>query len=119
MDSYDEIHDALQDVTNNPDEPVADDDDAQFPAQDKKPALLNPQEAGWSEPVPFTYDRFAIKDFTDWAGIAPRYEWKEEYGEVGPRNVELERQLFNAEFVPRAGERFNEWVLQVSLTIFL
>jgi ATP-dependent RNA helicase DDX3X len=107
MESYDDVHDALRDVTNNPDEFVAEDDDAQSPGGIKEP-VRGPREVGWTEPVPFSYESFQDKNFTKWDGMAPRYEWKDEYGDIGPHNEELEKQLFNDEFMPRAGLRFNE-----------
>ncbi|EPS26837.1 hypothetical protein PDE_01776 [Penicillium oxalicum 114-2] len=39
-----------------------------------------------------------------WGGNAARYEWKDEYGDVGPRNEELERELFHDEHIPRPGD---------------
>lgn len=109
MDSWGEVDDALQDVTNKPDEPVADnhDNDEQAPAEVDKP-VRNPREAGWTEPVPFRYESWNNKDYTGWASAAARYEWKDEYGDVGPRNEELEKQLFGGEFMSRAGHRFEE-----------
>jgi ATP-dependent RNA helicase DDX3X len=101
MESFDDVHDALRDVINNPPELTADDDDGKKPAQD-------PRVAGWTEPTPFSYDNYQNKEFTDWAGMAARYEWNDEYGDVGPRNEELEKQLFNLEFMSRAGVRFDE-----------
>lgn len=113
MESYDDVDDALRDVTNNPPEPVADDNGVQTSGDaqtlgDSEKSALNPRQHGWTEPTPFSYDSFQNKEFTDWAGMAARYEWNDEYGDVGPRNEELEKQLFNQEFMPRAGVRFNE-----------
>lgn len=62
---------------------------------------------GWTEPVAFEYQQYNDKDFTEWAGNATRYEWKDEYGDVGPRNEELEKQLFQAEYLARAGQRLD------------
>lgn len=107
MDSYDDVIDALRDVTNNPDEIPAEDDNAQSPGDNEK-SDVGPHEAGWTEPVPYSYDSFNDGTFADWDGMAPRYEWKDEYGDIGPRNEELEKQLFNDEFMPRAGLRFDE-----------
>ena len=101
MESFDEVHDALRDVINNPPESTTA-DDGKKPAQD-------PRVAGWAEPIPFSYDNYQNKEFTDWAGMGARYEWNDEYGDVGPRNEELEKQLFNLEFMSRAGVRFDEY----------
>ncbi|OOQ85086.1 ATP-dependent RNA helicase DED1 [Penicillium brasilianum] len=109
MDSWGEVDDALRDVTNDPDELAADSHDDNEQASDKehKPPR-NPREAGWSEPVPFHYENFTNKDSTDWASTAARYEWKDEYGDIGPRNEDLETQLFGEDYKCRVGVRFEE-----------
>jgi hypothetical protein len=67
------------------------------------------REKGWTEPVPFEYAELAnSKDHRDWAGIAVRYEWKDEYGDVGPAVPELEEQLFRGELIARAGAKLDE-----------
>lgn len=67
------------------------------------------REKGWTEPVPFEYAELANnKDHRDWAGIAVRYEWKDEYGDVGPAVPELEDQLFRGELIARAGAKLDE-----------
>jgi ATP-dependent RNA helicase DDX3X len=43
-----------------------------------------------------------------WAHLAAKYEWKDEYGDVGPEIPELEKQLFGNEYITRQGENFNE-----------
>lgn len=108
MESYDDVQDALRDVTNNPEEFVTEDENAQSPPDDNEKSYLGPREAGWTDPVPYGYDSYADRDFADWDGMAPRYEWNDEYGDIGPRNEDLEKQLFNDEFMPRAGLRFDE-----------
>lgn len=72
------------------------------------------REKGWTEPVPFEYAELAnSKDHRDWAGIATRYEWKDEYGDVGPAVPELEEQLFRGELIARAGAKLDEYVTQI------
>lgn len=67
------------------------------------------REKGWTEPVPFEYAELANnKDHRDWAGIAVRYEWKDEYGDVGPAVPELEDQLFRGELIARAGAKLDQ-----------
>lgn len=66
------------------------------------------REKGWTEPVPFEYAQLSGKDHTDWAGVAARYEWNDEFGEVGPPNVELEDQLFRGSFITRAGDKLEK-----------
>jgi ATP-dependent RNA helicase DDX3X len=70
----------------------------------------DPEEAGrlgWTNPVPFDYGN-PDKDSRDWAGIADRYEWDPEFGEVGPPNEELEQQLFRGNLIQRVGDRLDE-----------
>lgn len=43
----------------------------------------------------------------DWANKAPVYEWKDEYGDVGPRFEDLEKQLFGYENHVRQGIQFD------------
>lgn len=64
----------------------------------------------WTAPVAFDYQGFNEAGFTEWAGNAARYEWKDEYGDVGPRNEELEKQLFQVDYISRAGHRLDRYV---------
>ncbi|CAG8898838.1 unnamed protein product [Penicillium egyptiacum] len=67
------------------------------------------RDKGWTDPVPFEYAELAnSKDHLDWAGVAVRYEWKDEYGDVGPAVPELEDQLFHGELIARAGAKLDE-----------
>lgn len=43
------------------------------------------------------------EDGPEWAGIAAKYEWKAEYGDVGPPNPELEKMLFQSDLINRTG----------------
>lgn len=65
---------------------------------------------GWSERVPFTYADYTSTEFSEWAGSAKRYEWSDEYGDVGPKNEELEKQLFNVENMTHAGLKLDRYV---------
>lgn len=73
-----------------------------------------PSSLGWAAPTPFDYEGFADKNHSDWFGVAARYEWhkdwSDEFGEIGPRNEELEEQLFQSNYIQRAGARLNEYV---------
>lgn len=75
------------------------------------------REKGWAEPQEFDYNAYnasgkaagaveLVKD--DWAHNAEKYEWKEEYGEVGPQSQALEDQLFRSDFINRRGVKFDE-----------
>lgn len=71
-------------------------------------ALQIAREKGWTDRVPFEYAELGNKEHRDWAGIAVRYEWKDDYGDVGPPVPELEAQLFHSDLITRAGDKFNE-----------
>lgn len=52
----------------------------------------------------------AAADLPKWAGNAAKYEWRDEYGDVGPEIPELEEMLFRSEFINRTGLKINKWV---------
>jgi ATP-dependent RNA helicase DDX3X len=80
----------------------------------------NPQEAGWVEKQAYDYETYnkSSKELfdeglapgglgaQDWASNAAKYEWDEEYGDVGPAFPELELQLFGSEHRMRTGIEF-------------
>jgi ATP-dependent RNA helicase DDX3X len=43
-----------------------------------------------------------------WSHDVARYEWKEDYGDVGPRIESLENELFRGEFLNRAGSKLEK-----------
>ena len=45
---------------------------------------------------------------TTWSHDAAKYEWKEEYGDVGPRDEKLEKDLFRGEHINRAGNKLTK-----------
>lgn len=83
------------------------------------------REKGWVEPEKYDYAKYTAQPVRAvgegastetnafgsdlvWASDARRYEWKEEYGDVGPEDKELEQQLFRGEFINRAGIKFDK-----------
>jgi len=42
-----------------------------------------------------------------WASNAVKYEWNDEYGDVGPAHPVLEKQLFKDRFIARAGKKLD------------
>ncbi|KAI9374089.1 P-loop containing nucleoside triphosphate hydrolase protein [Aspergillus egyptiacus] len=109
VDSFDAsaMKDALTDVTNS---------------QNTKnlEASNIAREKGWVEPEGYDYQKYTagqpvekpVEDFEQaqqeealpqWAANAAKYEWNDEYGDVGPENPALEEQLFRNEFINRAG----------------
>jgi len=99
---------ALDDTTNAP--------SASGPTKNQEAHDLA-REKGWVDPQPYNYEAAAAGpnatvagdgDVSDssvpqWAHNAARYEWLEEYGDVGPKVPELENQLFRSEFLNRHG----------------
>jgi ATP-dependent RNA helicase DDX3X len=98
--------------------------DVTYPPPNGNGALSHQQlrDAGWVERQAFNYDHLMAKpseaappaaatdgnQAPDWAHNAAKYEWSEEYGDVGPKIPQLEDQLFRSEFLNRAGVKFNE-----------
>ena len=67
------------------------------------------RDRGWVEPQALDYTAYiAPSGEGDWAHNAERYEWKEEYGDVGPPSEALEAQLFRSEFLNRQGLKFDK-----------
>ena len=75
------------------------------------------RDKGWVEPQEFDYDAYNTSGKVtgtdqvvkgDWSHNAEKYEWKEEYGDVGPPSAELEAQLFRSEFINRQGLKFDK-----------
>ncbi|KAI9733417.1 MAG: hypothetical protein M1834_003501 [Cirrosporium novae-zelandiae] len=75
-------------------------------------------EKGWAEPAVYNYDAYndsgpsgaeptKEEGFPIWASNAQKYEWDDEYGDVGPRNEDLESQLFRHEFASIQGSRLS------------
>ncbi|WEW57452.1 ATP-binding RNA helicase [Emydomyces testavorans] len=75
------------------------------------------REKGWAEPQRYDYAAYTASyqpgedpspdsNAPAWASTAAKYEWKDDYGDVGPRNEELEQVLFRDEYINRAGNLF-------------
>ena len=64
------------------------------------------RDAGWVEPVKYDYEAYNANtkesrdalepthELPTWAANATKYEWSDEYGDVGPAHEELEKMLF-------------------------
>ncbi|PKY07867.1 DEAD/DEAH box RNA helicase [Aspergillus campestris IBT 28561] len=74
------------------------------------------REKGWVAPESYDYAKYTYdplkkpeeqQNLDDqaptWAANAAKYEWNDEYGDVGPANAQLEEMLFRSEFINRAG----------------
>ena len=80
---------------------------------------FNPRAHGWVQPEAYDYAKYNMsgKEYEaqkaaaaenaelgptlhsgeTWAGSAPVYEWKGEYGDVGPRFPDIEKMLFGTD----------------------
>lgn len=104
--------DALDDVTNK----VAN-------VQVSEDALKRVREAQWTEPQKFDYDAYNAgpkdlypsasaadpgADVPTWAANAVKYEWSDNFGDIGPAHEELEKMLFGGEEKMEKGEEFSK-----------
>ena len=73
--------------------------------------LARAQDAGWNNPVPFQYETVVggtpaedeTRDTAVWLSDAAIYQWDDEFGDVGEPNPELEKMLFDDQYLQRAG----------------
>lgn len=80
-------------------------------------AVEGPTVGAWKEREAFDYatykdaprdeDRPRGEPTGQWLASGRRYEWKEEYGDVAPRDEELERMLFGDENDEPSGTGLN------------
>ncbi|PWY92862.1 DEAD/DEAH box RNA helicase [Aspergillus heteromorphus CBS 117.55] len=73
------------------------------------------REKGWVAPEGYDYNKYTSvappvqpegegdDALPEWAGKAAKYEWKDEFGDVGPQNTELEEMLFRNDYINRTG----------------
>ena len=96
---------ALNDITNGA--------NTSAPAKNEEAHALA-REKGWVEPQEYDYGAYTgSRDPAGdceviWSHNAEKYEWKEEYGEVGPESQALEAQLFRSEIINRQGLKFDK-----------
>ncbi|KAI7366302.1 DEAD/DEAH box RNA helicase [Hortaea werneckii] len=83
----------------------------------KEEFLRRARAAGWTETTAYDYVQFQRQggNNTDWYGAARVYEWKDEYGDVGPAIPELEIALFGGEFQMRRGEHMGNFASTVAV----
>ena len=82
------------------------------------------KEANWSTPEGFDYEKYnagprdkaaPASDFvqpegeaSSWAANAAKYEWKDDYGDVGPADDDLQKMLFGDEHKMEQGDNFSK-----------
>lgn len=87
-------------------------------------ALDRVKEAKWGAPQGFNYTKYNAgprdqtapasepdqpqEDASDWAANAAKYEWNDDYGDIGPDHKELENILFGDEHKMQQGEEFSK-----------
>ncbi len=83
------------------------------------------REHGWSEPEKYDYESYnagtreereaveAAHEVPAWASNAMKYEWQEDYGDVGPEHPELEEMLFKDKNRMESGIEFEKYLLSI------
>lgn len=88
-------------------------------SQKNEEAAEHARKKGWTAPTEYDYTKYNTAppkpgdgdvdaDQPEWAGTAAKYEWRDEYGDIGPPNPELEKMLFHGEFINRTGLKFEK-----------
>ena len=79
------------------------------------------RDHGWVEREKYDYETYnagtreereaveRLHEVPAWASNAAKYEWKDEYGDVGPEHPQLEAMLFRAEHRMQTGVEFNKY----------
>lgn len=104
---------ALQDVTNRLTQ-------AQI-KEARETERAKTRSVGWVDPVDdYTAAQFATGPGNQvelttsgqpaplWASQAPKYTFSDDYGDVGPRDEELEKELFDGEFALKKGKHYDK-----------
>ncbi|KAI9841281.1 MAG: hypothetical protein M1837_000817 [Sclerophora amabilis] len=95
-------------------------DPAGAPSEVAKANVVRPSEHGWAPKTEYDYkiynassreEKEAIEAGTNastWASNAEKYEWQDEFGEVGPAVPTLEKKLFGNDDLVRSGDEFQK-----------
>ena len=85
-------------------------------------ALHRVKEANWGDRQEYDYAKYtagpreqtmpdqAQENSPVWAANAAKYEWNDEFGDVGPKHEELEEMLFGDEHLMKQGDEFSKKV---------
>lgn len=77
--------------------------------------------SGWVPKTSYNYKAYAANpgdetegldpdvEATTWAANAMKYEWNDEFGDIGPEHPELEKQLFGDDHLVRTGLEFQKY----------
>lgn len=86
------------------------------------------RNANWTQREKFNYDAYnadtrekreaveAEQDLPAWAHGAARYEWSEEYGDIGPEFPELEKLLFRDDTKTSKGDQYDKLAVSTLMT---
>lgn len=97
------------------------------PPADKEEAAAKARAYGFVTPIKYDYSVYGVKTGPDaedeaesvpaynWAASAEKYEWDEEFGEVGPRVPELEDLLFKGEHMMKIGIHMQNLTFRVTV----
>ena len=86
-------------------------------------AVKRVQDAQWAKPSKYDYDTYNAnprdqpmapgeveEGVPTWAANATKYEWSDEFGDVGPEHPALEKLLFGDEHTMKKGGEFRKRV---------
>jgi ATP-dependent RNA helicase DDX3X len=81
------------------------------------------REAGWNDPVPFNYETVVggqaevddTRDGAEWLSDAAIYQWDDDFGDVGDKNPELEKMLFEGPDRMRAGHQIKALSFRIDI----
>ena len=109
---------------NGDDHALADVTNKIINVQVNEEALERVKEAHWGDRQEYDYEKYTEgpRDKTippseidqpqgnssSWAANAAKYEWDDEYGDVGPEHEELRQMLFGDEHKMEQGEEFSK-----------
>ena len=87
-------------------------------------ALVRVKEANWGTPQGYDYVKYSAGphdksvpalqpdqpdgDASSWAANAAKYEWNDDFGDVGPEDKDLEAILFGDEHKMEQGKEFSK-----------
>ena len=79
-------------------------------------AARRAREHGWTEQTKYDYSTLGGKSNVSpdaiaaplWAANAKRYEWDDEFGDIGPAHDELEKELFGREHAVKKGGDYEQ-----------
>jgi hypothetical protein len=74
------------------------------PPKDKDEALEKARQHNFPAPQAYDYEAIASKGQGGWASSATKYEWKDEFGDVPPKDAVLEQELFGNAYMMQQGD---------------